>query len=90
MSDHDEVPEEYRTPDGRLVLLRRQSIQITASGMLDEENAAAYLHCSERSLQRYRQQRRGPSYRVVFGRVWYPHDELDEYLRLCSVDPLET
>lgn len=82
--------EEVTTPDGRVVLLRRESIQVTASGMVDEENAAAYLQCSARSLQRYRQQRRGPSYRVVSGRVWYPLAELDEYLRLCSVDPLET
>ncbi|WP_257384998.1 helix-turn-helix domain-containing protein [Tahibacter caeni] len=84
------VAEEVTTPDGRRVLVRRDSIHVTASGMVDEENAAAYLQCSARSLQRYRQQRRGPCYRVVSGRVWYPLAELDEYLRLCSVDPLDS
>ncbi|GMV28559.1 MAG: hypothetical protein AMXMBFR59_06840 [Rhodanobacteraceae bacterium] len=80
--------EEARTPDGRLVLLRREAIHVTASGMVDDTNAARYLGTSVRTLQRRRAQGCGPRYRVSNGRVWYPLAALDEYLADCEVNPL--
>lgn len=82
------VAEQVTTPDGRVVLLQREAIHVTASGMVDDANAALYLGTSVRTLQRRRAQGCGPRYRVLNGRVWYPLSALDDYLVECEVDPL--
>lgn len=87
-SPQSAAAEEVTTPDGRVVLVRRESIHVTASGMVDDLNAALYLGTSIRTLQRRRAQGCGPRYRVMNGRVWYPLTALDEYLAECEVDPL--
>lgn len=83
-----EVAEEFTTADGRVVRVRRDpAIRVTASGMTDEEGAAAYLQCSRRTLQRYRAQKCEPRFRMIAGRVWYSVADLDDYLRTAAVYP---
>lgn len=81
--------ESVTTPDGRTVRIRRApAIRVTAAGLVTEQDAADYLGCSARTMQRMRQQRYGPKYQLRNGRCWYALADLDDYLRDCQVDPL--
>lgn len=76
------------TAAGLVIDIEVPRIRVTASGMLDERDAATYLGSSVRKLQRFRKDGCGPRYRKVGGRFWYPRDLLDEFLRDCEIDPL--
>lgn len=85
----DPALEEVTTPDGRtVVVLRDRAIHLTSAGTMNEDDAARYLGCSARTMQRMRRERRGPRYHNLSGRYWYTLAALDEYLQLCAVDPL--
>lgn len=83
------IAEDVTTPDGRVVSVLRDSVHLTGAGTMNEDDAARYLGCSARTMQRMRRERRGPRYHNLSGRYWYTLAALDEYLQLCAVDPLD-
>ena len=56
---------------------------------LDVRGAAAYLGCSESSLNRMRSQGRGPRY-MRGTRIWYRPTDLDAWLAARTVETADT
>jgi hypothetical protein len=55
--------------------------------LLDEDQAAALLHVSIKTLQGWRQRKTGPRYFKLSNRVRYSPDDLRVYLAQCAVEP---
>ena len=53
---------------------------------LSNREAAKYLGLSEATLNVWRCKRKGPSYRKVGRRIFYPQIALDEFLENCRID----
>ena len=53
--------------------------------MYDEKQAAKILHLSVKTLQAYRYQGKGPSYRKIGAKVRYTESQLNEFLRQSEV-----
>ena len=56
-------------------------METETSRFINEKQAAAYLGLSEKTMQAWRWQRRGPRYHKFHGAVRYLFADLDEYAR---------
>jgi excisionase family DNA binding protein len=59
----------------------------TIREVMDENEAADYLRLSARTLERWREQGRGPIYQKQGRRVTYLYEDLRAYLLSQSIDP---
>lgn len=57
--------------------------------LLDKRDAAAALGISSRGLDAWRQRGYGPRFLKVGGRIKYPPEEIDQFLRKCVRSPTE-
>ena len=64
------------------------TIHPTENGLVDTVEAAVYLGRKERTLRRWRAEKKGPEYHLVCGRYMYRLDDLDAFLESCRQDPL--
>jgi hypothetical protein len=55
--------------------------------LLDEDQAAALLHVSIKTLQGWRWRKTGQRYLRLSNRIRYSVDDLREYLARCAVEP---
>lgn len=55
--------------------------------LLDEDQAAALLHVSIKTLQGWRQRKAGPRYFKLSNRVRYSPEDLRTYLTQCAIEP---
>lgn len=82
-SDPSDLPLERRvSPTGVVVVV--PVIRATASGRVDEKQAAAYLGCSTRWLRMRRERDELPDYERYCGRIWYRLDALDAFQELSK------
>ncbi len=49
--------------------------------LLDEDQAAAMLNVSKRTLRRFRQKGKGPRFNKIGGKVRYRRSSIEEWLR---------
>jgi helix-turn-helix protein len=61
--------------------------EVLLATLLDEDATARILKVSIKTLQGWRQQRRGPRYFKLSNRVRYSADDLRAYLAQCVVEP---
>ncbi len=60
---------------------------INPDPLFDTMQAAAYLHSSEPSLERYRALGTGPRWIKMGGSVRYRRSDLDAYITACTREP---
>ena len=73
----------YRQPMAHIAIYRQTSLQgerEVEPNSLSENEAAKLLHVSARTLQRWREQRTGPTFIKLANRIRYPRAELIEFL----------
>ena len=63
--------------------------QNTQSVRLSERDAASFLGITQRTLQDWRLNRRGPAYIKRGRRVAYDRDDLEQFLAANRVEPVE-
>jgi predicted DNA-binding transcriptional regulator AlpA len=57
----------------------------TISSLLLEREAATYLRLTPRTLAKYRSEGGGPNFAKLGGRVVYPKEDIDAWIRQCTV-----
>ena len=63
--------------------------QSTQSVRLSERDAASFLGITQRTLQDWRLNRRGPAYIKLGRRVAYDREDLEQFLAANRVEPAE-
>ena len=57
----------------------------TTNPLLREREAAAYLRLKPNTLAQYRCKGTGPSFAKLGGRIVYAQEEIDSWIRTCTV-----
>ena len=66
-------------------------LEMSLPVLMTETEAAEYLQVKLNTLRRWRQLRRGPTFRKMVGMIRYHIDDLDKFISesICEMDEIE-